>query len=185
MLLILLDLATADWIGVAAIAIPTLGGIGWLIYRTGGIVTIIERMEPQVNKIPAMEVKVDDMWAKKYTTNNSPVILNEEGLKALRLSRIQDFTDEFYKEILEKVKAMEPKNSFQAQVNLINIIRDYKNDEKCKPKLEEASYTSGFSIESVLYVAAINIRDQIINDLGFRREDIDKHDPSKVASPKA
>jgi hypothetical protein len=58
-------------------------------------------------------------------------------------------------------------------------MRNYKNNNECIRKLENAAFTAGVDVDTVLLVGAINIRNKIINDLDMKVEDIDKFDPNK------
>jgi hypothetical protein len=186
--MILLELTASEWIAIWGIAggifISVIGSAIFLIFRTGRIVEAIASMQETLKDVPKikysfgqMTVKVDTLWRNHLSKSNSPVILNEIGIKVLESSKISEFTDFYYVEILEKVKGKNPLNPYQAQESLIQIVSEYQNMEECKLKLQEAAFNSGYDINSVLYVAAINIRDKIISDLGFKVEDIDKHDP--------
>lgn len=114
-----------------------------------------------------MQVKLDALWQHHTSKSNSPLSLSEAGLKILEISGIGEFANHYYPEVLSKVKAIRPENAYQAQKGLISIMNDYKNKEECRPKLEEVSYSSGSDIDTLLFVAALSIRDKIISDLGF------------------
>ena len=61
-------------------------------------------------------------------------------------------------------------------------LKTFKEKEECINKLENAAFNTGTHIDTILFVAAINIRDQVIEDLGFKNKDIDIHDPEKKKS---
>lgn len=210
--MILLDLAPADWIGIAAIAIPTLGGIAYLVYSAGGIVTLVKGLKDDVDglkgdveglkgdvqglkrdvqKIPGIELKLasiegrlERLWRGNITSGNSPMILNDVGVKILNDSKMDELLRPYYSEILRSVKALNPSNPFQAQEILISVVNRYKLREDCKDKLEVGAYNSGHNVDTVLFVGAINIRDQIVMDLGFNLHGIDKNDPTKNPAKK-
>lgn len=96
-------------------------------------------------------------------------VLNEAGLHALEASKIGNFVNVQYSQILSDVRNMEPKNAYQAQEVLINVVNRYKYDEYFTNMLQEAAFASGYDIDSVLLVAALSIRDRVITDLGFVR----------------
>jgi len=192
-IMIILQLSTSDWVTiwgiVAALFVSILGSAAFLIFRTGRIVQSIDSMEETLKDVPKikysfgqMTVKVDTLWRNHLSKSNSPLILNEAGLRVFETSKISDFTSKYYKDILERVKASGPENPYQAQESLISIVSDYQNLEECKLMLEQAAFNSGYDVNSVLYVGAISIRDKVIRDLGFSVHDIDLHDPKKKVS---
>ena len=189
--MILLELQPSEWIAIWGIAgtifVSIISSAAFLIFRTGTIVKSIDHMQDTLKDVPKikysfaqMTVKVDTLWRNHLSKSNSPIVLNEVGIKVLETSKISDFTTRYYPEILEKVKSKNPVNPYQAQETLISVISEYQFIESCKLMLQEAAFNSGYDINSVLYVGALNIRDQIITDLGFDRDDIDKHDPKNT-----
>lgn len=183
----LTSLATADWIGIVGLAVMVIGAIIVLIFQAGGIYNSVNGLKAEfaslkanVDKIPAMEVKVDEMWRFKTTVSASPMVLNDYGKKILKDSEIEKITDKYYADILVKVKALNPKNPFQAQEILIDVVKALGNDPDCQILLQDSAFKSGTNTDTVLFVAAINIRDKIISELGFSKDDIDKHDPKKA-----
>ncbi|MEK6783772.1 MAG: hypothetical protein AABY93_18880 [Bacteroidota bacterium] len=184
--MILLDLATGDWIGILGLAILIGGALTTLIVKSTTLSNTVDYIKTDVGdmkfnvaKISGMEVKVEELWRQKTTQSASPMILNAVGKKIMSDSKIKELTDKYYTDILSSVKDKNPENPFQAQEILINVVKLYKDKDECKLKLEEAAFNSGNNVDTILFVAAIDIRDQIVLDLGFSRDDIDKHDPSK------
>lgn len=184
LIMILTYLAPADWLGIAVLVLSVLGSIGVLIYKAGGLVNLVESMKQDVGKIPgielrliAVEAKVDGLWRQNTTVSRSPMILNDVGHRIIESSKISELTDKYYDQIVRDVKVLNPPNPFQAQEVLISIVKKFKDNEDCKERLERAAFNSGYDIDTVLFVAAINIRDRVIIDLGFKMEDIDRHDP--------
>ncbi len=183
-----------DWIAIIAIASTLLIGIvasTWILgVKIGGINSTLESFKPAIGDVTRikvsfgqMNVKVEELWRERLSKSKSPIVLNETGRKVLETSKIGDSIMKYYQDILARVKAQSPENPFQAQESLIKIVASYKEIEECKPMLETAAFNSGFDVNSVLYVAALAIRDKIIEDLGFKRDDIDKHDPKNKANP--
>jgi hypothetical protein len=175
-------MTNGNWIALVGV-ILSVGFIifagGRVIERVDNIKDEIDELKPDVKMIPLIKEKVDVLWASRYTEPGSPMVLTETGRKILQDSKIENFTAEYYNEILNKVKDRNSKNSYQAQEALLEIMRDYKNNEICKSKLENAAFTAGVDVDTVLLVGAVNIRNKIINDLNMKIEDIDKFDPNK------
>jgi len=188
--MILLKLSIGEWIAISAVLVAILASIIIplliLVFRSGGlfervdnIKDTIDEMKPDVKMIPVIKEKIDVLWATRFTTPGSPLVLTDKGKKVLKDSKIEKFTNEYFNEILEQVKKKNYQNAYQAQEALISIVREYKNKHDCKNKLENAAFIAGVDVDSVLLVAAINIRNRIIKELHFKIDDIDKYDPSK------
>jgi len=189
----LFQLNNSEWIALSAIVVPVIGSIIFLIFKSGSMIESIKNIQKNIELIQKstddiqklkysfgqMNVKVDFIWRNNLSKSNSPIILNDVGKKILETSKISDFTQKYYNEILSRVKSKNPVNPYQAQEYLISVMSEYQNNEECKLMLQDAAFKSGYDVISVLYVGAIDIRDKIISDLGFVVGDIDKHDPNK------
>jgi hypothetical protein len=185
-----------DWIALVMGSITIISGFAVLIYKMGCIMTLIEGMKPDVSKIssiqfnldamqphtakiPSIEFKVEELWRQKIAKSGSPLVLNDYGKKILKDSNIEEFTTKERVHILEELKNRKPENAFQAQESLIEVLTEYKDKPEYKSYLENASYLSGADIMTILFAAAINIRDSILHELNFKRDDIDSYDPKK------
>jgi hypothetical protein len=179
--------STGEWIAIAALFASIIGPLFVLIFKSGGlyeridhIKNSIQDIKPDVKSIPIINERVTILWADRFTVSNSPMILNDRGIKILKESNIEALTNEYYTEILKQVKELNPQNAYQAQENLIEVIKNLKTVDNCKNKLEEAAFITGVDVDTVLLVAAINIRDKVIKDLKFEIGDIDKFAPSNT-----
>jgi hypothetical protein len=195
----LLQLSTSEVIAIWAIGVPVgISIIGYVIYmafKFGSVTSDIESIKNSVKETNTtlnkaifsygqLQIKVEELWRQKITKSESPMVLNEVGKKILLDSKIDDLTEKYFTEILLKVKSLNPENPYQAQEHLISVLGDFKDREECRNDLENAAFKSGYNVETILFVAALNIRDHIINDLGFNRDDIDKFDPSNTSKEK-
>lgn len=116
-------------------------------------------------KVADLMANVADLMKGNVGIKNSPLILNEVGIKILNDSKVTEMTDKLYEEIIETVKSRNPSNPFQVQEFLIEVVSDFQKRQEWKEKLEIGAYNSGSSINTVLLVAAINIRDRVLSDL--------------------
>lgn len=185
-------LTTGNWIAIAAIVLPLGVTMVWgfitLVFRSGKIITSIEFMGKNVESIqesikplPLIEDRVNELWRQRATKSDSPIKLNDFGQKILEESNIGEFTEKYYSAILEKVKVREPANAYQAQEILIDEVSGFKGQGSYSNDLENAAFNSGTDVDTVLLVAAVDVRDKVLKDLGFNRDDIDRHDPKKKA----
>lgn len=135
------------------------------------IVEDIQKTLTQIQiTIAQMQMKLEVMWQHHLSKSNSPKVLNEAGLKALEASKIGSFVNDQYEQILFEVRNLEPKNAYQAQETLINVVNRFKHEGYCIDMLQEAAFASGYDIDSLLFVAALSIRDRVISDLGFVKD---------------
>lgn len=171
-------MATSDWITIIGLVvglfITTMGSTLLLVFKMGIIHNKIDTMQETLKEIPMIKltiaqmlVKLEVLWQAHLSISNSPISLNEVGLKALETSNIGAFVERVYSEILARVKASNPQNAYQAQEALISILSSYQNNEEYRLKLQEAAYASGHDVDSLLFVGALAIRDRVILDLGF------------------
>jgi len=174
-------MTTENWIAVVTLFATTVISGFVLFFKMGRIVESIATMQETLKDVAKIKysygqliVEVDVLWRNQVSKSNSPMILNDVGLKILESSRIDSFTTKYYSEILAKVKARKPFNPYQVQEALISIVSDYQNIEECKLSLQESAFNCGFYINSLLLVAAINILDKVVSDLGFGHEDADR-----------
>ncbi len=176
---LLITLTPGEWISIITIAVIVVGSLFTLIYKTGGLVKLVEGMKPHVDKIPGMEVKVDELWRLKTTVSNSPSRLNKNGQKILKESNITEILLPFYDEIVKMVKNTNPSNAYKVQEALIDVLKGFQFREKILNQLEQSAFIAGTEVHTILFVAAIHLRDDIITKLGFSIEEIDIHDPKK------
>ncbi len=126
-----------------------------------------EQVPSITRRLNNVEEKVDDLWVIAKAASASPIRLNESGEKLLRQSTIPQMMDQRYYEILAEVKGTNPTNRYWAQKNLMVAVHRLKEDPETLSWLEATAYEGGVSVNTVLLVAAIYLRDKIIADLGF------------------
>jgi hypothetical protein len=116
--LVFATMSTGNWIalaGVVLVVFTIIFGGGKLFERVDNIRSDIEELRPDVKMIPMIKEKVDVLWASRYTQPGSPMVLTEAGKKILLDSKIENFTTEYYNEILVKVKERNLENPYQVQ----------------------------------------------------------------------
>jgi len=182
---------TSEWIAVAGIALSLLitiiGSTAMLSYRIGTVIQRLDSMDKRVGRLDVivekiqetltqiqftigqMRVKLEVLWQHHLSRSNSPKVLNDAGLQALEASKIGSFANDQYLQILSQVRNSEPRNAYQVHEALIDVVNQYKYEASYMNMLQEAAFASGYDIDSLLYVAALSIRDRVINDLGFQR----------------
>jgi hypothetical protein len=95
-------MSISDWIAIIGIStglmVTTISGFLLLAFRIGAVNEKIIRMETTLERIPWIEltlaqllVKVEVLWQDNMAKSNSPITLNEAGLRALKESNIGEF----------------------------------------------------------------------------------------------
>lgn len=59
---------------------------GGLYARIDNIRDSIQEIKPDVKVIPIISEKVNILWADRFTSSASPIVLNERGVKILKES---------------------------------------------------------------------------------------------------
>lgn len=186
--------------GVIAIVLSFLGGCAAIIFRMG---RISERIDSSDRKIEAIEHDMKDLSqtvteikvsvghirgslnvlpmgatsANSLSRSNSPRQLNDLGKKVLNDSGIDKILENYYEEIVDSVKSSKPENSYQAQEAVYRAVSEIMENSDTKNAVEEGAFLSGYTPQDVLFVGALNIRDRVLEELGFAVGDIDKHSP--------
>lgn len=133
----------------------------------------LDRIDDKINR---MIDKFDGIMLSKITQANSPIRLNKEGTRILKQSKIASVIQEKLEFIIEQVKTKSPKNAYQTQEYLFDVISLLKKDKALIERIENGAFLSGSDIETVLYAGVLNVRDIVIKELGFNLWDIDKEE---------
>jgi hypothetical protein len=62
--LIIGDMLSAEWIGLAALVISILGSLVWLIFQAGTLVNLVRDMKVNVDKIPGIDLRLSVVEVK-------------------------------------------------------------------------------------------------------------------------
>jgi hypothetical protein len=148
-------------------------GFGKLLQRIDNVeLSIKEDLKPELQllgqRIHELALCIN---SSSLTSSNSPRVLNTRGRKILDDSRVSEIIEERFEDIVSKVREMQPENEYQAERATIDIVQDMANDPYSKDQLESGAFNSGSSVGMVLFVAAINIRDRVIKQLGLTPEE--------------
>jgi hypothetical protein len=185
-------MSASNWISIVGfsltIFVPMLGGMLIIAFRMGQIqhqlqalamqvqslMIVVESLVRKVQKIEVdiveLRVKVEVLWQKHLSQSNSPLALNDNGQRILKSSGIDVLMDQRYNEILNNVRSHKPTNVYQVQELVITTCYGYKDDASWREQLEIAAFQSGCDVGTLLYVGSLNIRDNVIRDLGFNPE---------------
>ncbi len=128
-----------------------------------------------IERVRNMGEKVNEIWKNSFSTANSPRKLNSRGENILKTSGVKEIIDSKKDYFLNIVKKKNPKNSYDAERIIIDIVSDVMiSDQKILEKIKEGAFGSGADIMAVLFVGGLYLRDKIFPDLGFSIDDIDR-----------
>ncbi len=189
----------ASLINVAQVLIGAgiLAGVVKLIYNSGKIVNKVETLtktidndiKPDIRTIKAevndgtkdiadIKGKVQILWQDRTSAANSPRALNAKGMDILENSGVKPIVEERTEELTEAVRAQNPTNAYKAEQAVLEVVDNLKNDSAIKDTIQNGAYKVGSTVDEVLFVGAIYIRDRILDELKMNVADIDQHQPN-------
>lgn len=173
------------------------GGIIALIFKAGALVntvgevkktidsdikpdlrTIRQDLNQGANTLADIKSKVDILWQDRTSVTNSPRVLNAKGNDILKHSGIQAIVDSRVDQLIESTKIQKPENAYQAEMLIIDAVADFKTDSELVKTIQQGAFNVGSTVDEVLFVGAIYVRDKILKSIGMLPEDIDKHKPA-------
>src|SRR5260221_4417884 len=100
-------LTVENWIAIAAIMVPTVGALLWLlitlVYRSGEVLTNLKHINSDVRDIkndvkpiPLLTDRVNTLWRKHTTASRSPRMHNEFDETILKTAKINELTTKYY-----------------------------------------------------------------------------------------
>lgn len=166
---------------ILAIGIPSI--IAALIYigRKLQILDSVEiKLESIYERFIKIEERVDNLWKDKIAPAHSPRQLNEYGNKILAESGIKEIIEEKKDQLLSIVKQLGISNAYDAEQAVLSTVE--KLPEHCPDvidRLKNGAYKTGATLDTVLLVGGIYLRNLIFPSIGFSLDDIDKAKPVK------
>ena len=177
----LLTLTAGNWISIfVPIGILFLGAMGTIIYRQGGLDTLVTGMDKKMDKL---DEKFDKYLLREVSRSSSPLELNETGKKIFNREEIQNFVSINLDDIIVSVRSYTLHSAYQAQEILFDVVEQYKKGAY-RTILENAAFESAQHIDILMKIIALGIREQVFKELKFEIEEIDDDDPSKKKKSK-
>ena len=122
-----------------------------------------------------VEDRVDTIWKDRLAPAHSPRQLNEKGRNVLENSGIKKIIDEKKDILLDKIKKRKPKTAYDAEIVIDDVVSNLlKHCPDMTDRLKKGAFNVGQSIDVVLFVGSIYLRNLIFKDLGFSLTDLDK-----------
>lgn len=123
--------------------------------------TLSKRIDTRIDSL------ITNLKITKVSVSKSPRQLNEYGTKILEDSIIGKLVEDRTDEILQAVKKHKPQNPYQVEQHVMETVRSFKDKPELRSDLEDAAYQTGSSIDEVLAVGGLYIRDTILERLGM------------------
>lgn len=126
-------------------------------------------------KVSDMFPKVDILWKDRTAPATSPRQLNEKGNAILEGSGIKEIVNQKKDELLRLVREKNVTNAYDADIAVLDVMKDLTRH--CPDKVDElknGAFRVGATIDDVIFVGSIYLRNLIFPELGFSLEDLDK-----------
>lgn len=126
-------------------------------------------------KVDEISPKVDILWKDRIAPAHSHRQLNEQGNSILEKSGIKEIVCDKKDYLFNLVKDKKDQNAYDAEATILSVMMDLPNNcPDIVEKLKTGAFNTGSSIDDVLLVGAIYLRNLIFSDLGFNIQDLDK-----------
>lgn len=156
---------------VVGLGIPTIIIVAIYIGRK---LQILDDLEPIRKKFSVIESQVSDLWQDRIAPAHSPRQLNDHGKSILEESGIKEIVNSKKETLLEIIKKKNINNPYDAEEAILSIMEDLPNYcPDVVAKIKTGAFNSGASINDVLFVGGIYLRNLIFPELGFKIEELD------------
>ncbi len=126
------------------------------------------------SKVDDMFPKVDILWRDRITPSRSPRRLNAKGNAILNGSGIKAVIDAKKAQLLQLVRTKNVSNAYDAENATLEVVKELPmHYPDIVNGLKDGAFRVGASIDEVLLVGGIYLRDIIFSDLGFSLGDLD------------
>ena len=150
-----------------AIIVVLLGAIGWFIKK------ILDSTQTIGKDVAEIKPKVDILWKDKFAPAASPRQLNDNGKRILAESGIQQIVDEKASHLENIVRGLHPASPYDAEQMILKTMVDLPiHCPDVVDRLKGGAFSTGTSIDALLFVGGIYLRNKIFSNLGFNLDDI-------------
>lgn len=168
------DIGTGEWLGLLLTLTITLAGA---CYKFGEKASRLIHVENDIKdtikpSIRNIEQKLDEVLKtvtlRQVAESHSPRALNDFGKRVRDESDVRSIIGPQLQQLVNVVRQRNPENAYQVQEYLLDTIQELYKDTSLKGAIEQAAFKSGVSVETLLVVAGIDIRDTVLDSLGMR-----------------
>ena len=161
---------------ILTIGIPTIVIALIFIGRKLQVLDGVEKkLESIYERFIKIEERVDNLWKDKIAPAGSPRQLNDYGKKVLAESGIKEIIEEKRDILLPLVREKGVKNAYDAEQSVLSTVE--KLPEHCPDvvdRLKTGAFKTGASLDTVLLVGGLHLRNLVFPSLGFSLDDIEK-----------
>jgi len=141
----------------------------------------VDRLTAEVretrDKIIACETSLKERERETYIKRKSPLALTDSGERLLKDSGGEDFVNNHYELLAQKVEDNSPKTAYDIQELSQQVITWLKSEDIFN-SLKDYAFKTGLPLEIIIEVMGIYLRDKILRAKGWNAEDVDRHDPA-------
>lgn len=171
---LLISIGIGKTIGIiVSVSGTIIGGAWWLSGRLHTIQTKVEGFDKRLTTF-------EGLAAGKVFGSLSPLSLLPKGEKILEESGLKQWIDENKDALIKQCKdngvRKNPYDIQEASFALLDTI-DLGTLEK---NVNNTAYENGMTVSVVRRTGGIYFRDIFLEEAGFKKDDIDKHDPDKT-----
>jgi hypothetical protein len=113
----------------------------------------------------------DRIYQNSYIQRKSPLSLTEKGKAVLLDSKGKDFIDKNKDNLLENLKNLNPKTSYDVQ-ELSRKILDEETKKEDFNKIKEYAFKNGLQLDLIMDIMGIYLRDEVLSDFNFNVNDL-------------
>lgn len=154
--------------------------IGKYVNKLDNACTDVGDLKKEMKEIRDKAVAAETLLKERgpLTKTKSPISLTERGQKVLADSGGQKFIDDNYVDFKSQIESKKPETSYDVQEMAKAVVEGLREDVRFNP-LKEYLFKEGLSVEDIVSVLGIYLRDRVLADKEWKTEDIDKYDPAK------
>ena len=132
------------------------------------------------------EIKMVVFSSKKVNkglmANNSPLKLTDEGISLLTDSGGDKYVDKYFDSLTESMRSLNPKSAYDVQSYTLTVLTPYSSQDDFIP-IKDYIYKKGYSLEDVLSVMCLHLRDKALPKFGFHIDELDNHENKDQPNP--
>lgn len=137
------------------------------------IANVSEKLTDVKDRFLIVESRVSDLWKDKVAPSSSPRQLNEIGKSILESSKIDSILAPYTGELLEAVRKKNPSTAYDAERCITEIVlRMPVTHPALLDKLKDGAFKAGVTVDGILFVGSIKMRDMLFPSLGFALSDL-------------
>lgn len=184
----------AEWVlPVVSIVLGGVAGYGAAAVKIGRYAQMVDDLRDRLDKVEKdvkdisteltkCSTKIDERTQSSpatLTKRKSPLSLSETGEMLLKASGSDKFVLENQADLVNRIKAKQPKSAYDVQEMAKEVVNSLENDERILP-LKDYAYKEGIELESIFLVMSIFLRDIALPLLGYTPDDVDQSDPQRL-----